>query len=113
MKDDVEQYVANAAEHGHCTETRDFKRGHAAFDRMEAALGRLRQRDDKGESILRELLSHPNGWVRLASATHLLPLRTDCACKTLERLASGPQSYVEFNAKMVLREWRSGTLKVS
>jgi hypothetical protein len=59
-----------------------FKKGNAAFDRMEVALGRLRQRDDKGESILRELLAHSDGWVRLASARHLLPLRADCACKT-------------------------------
>ena len=113
MKNDIEQYVANAAEHGRCTETGDFKKGNSAFDRMEAALTRLRQRSDKGESILTELLAHPNGWVRLEAATHLLPLRADLACLTLEQLSSGPQGYLEFDAKMVLREWRSGRLKVS
>ena len=112
MKNDIEQYVANAAEHGRWTETGNSKKGNAAFDRMEAALTRLRQRRDKGESILTELLGHPDGWVKLEAATHLLPLRPDRACTTLEELSSGPQSYLEFNAKMVLREWRSGRLKV-
>jgi hypothetical protein len=79
---------------------------------MLTAIARLRQRADRGESILTELLAHPNGWVRLGAATHLLPLREDRACSVLEQLSSGPRGYLEFDAKMVLREWRAGRLKV-
>jgi hypothetical protein len=107
-----DRYIAAAAEHGRCTESGDYKKGNAAFDRMKAALAELRGRADRGESILMELLDHPNGWVRLDAATDLLPLRADLASTILENLASGPQSQLEFMAKMVLREWRAGRLNV-
>ena len=94
-----DRYIAEAAEHGRCTESGDYKRGNAAFDRMKAALAELRGRADRGESILMELLNHPNGWVRLDAATDLLPLRAELASTILENLASGPQSQLEFNAK--------------
>ena len=112
MVDPKDRYIAAAAEHGRCTESGDYKRGNAAFDRMVAALAELRERADRGGSVLIELLNHPNGWVRLEAATHLLPLRTELASTILENLASGPQSQLEFIAKMVLQEWRAGRLNV-
>ena len=112
MVDPKDRYVAEAAEHGRCTESGDYKRGNAAYDRMKGALAQLRTRADQGESVLMELLNHPNGWVRLDAATHLLPLRAELASQVLEELSSGPQSQVEFNAVMVLREWRAGRLNV-
>jgi hypothetical protein len=104
--------IAAAAEHGRSTESGDYKKGNAAYDRMIAALAELRERADRGESVLKELLDHPNGWVRLDAAIHLLPLRAELASTVLEDLASGPQSQLEFNAKMGLREWRAGKLNV-
>jgi hypothetical protein len=112
MADPKDRYLAAAAEHGRCTESGDYKKGNAAYDRMIAALAELRERSDRGESILIELLNHPNGWVRLDAAIHLLPLRAELASTTLENLASGPQSQLEFIAKMGLREWRAGKLNV-
>jgi hypothetical protein len=110
--DPKDRYIAEDAEHGRCTESGDYKRGNAAFDRMIAALAELRGRADRGESILMELLNHPDGWVRLDAAADLLPLRAELAFNILENLASGPQSQLEFMAKMVLREWRAGRLNV-
>jgi hypothetical protein len=112
MVDPKDRYIAAAVEHGRCTESGDYKRGNAAFDRMKVALTELRGRADKGESILMELLNHPNGWVRLDAAADLLPLRAELATTILENLASGPQSQLEFMAKMILREWRAGRLNV-
>jgi hypothetical protein len=112
MMDPKDRYVAEATEHGRCTESGDYKRGNAAYDRMIVALGELRSFHDRGESVLIELLTHPNGWVRLGAATHLLPLQVDLASQVLEDLASGPQSQMEFGAMMVLREWRAGRLNV-
>ena len=74
MVDSKDRYIAEAAEHGRCLESGDFKRGNAAYDRMIAALAELRERADRGESTLMELLTHPSGWVRLEAATHLLPM---------------------------------------
>ena len=113
MVDPKDRFIAEAAEHGRCTESGDYKRGNAAFDRMLTALGELQGYADRGESVLTELLNHPNGWVRLGAAAHLLPLRAELASKVLEDLASGPRSEVEFGARMVLREWRAGRLNVS
>jgi len=112
MVDPKDRYVAEITEHGRCAESGDFKKGNAAYDRMIAALAELRERADRGASVLIELLAHPNGWVRLYAATHLLPLRVEPASKVLEDLASGPQSEIEFSATMVLREWRAGRLNV-
>ena len=112
MVDAKDRYIAEATEHGRCTESGDYKKGNAAFDRMTEALAELRERADRGESLLIELLNHSNKWVRLGAATNLLPLRVDLASQVLEDLASGPQSHVEFDAKMVLREWRAGRLNV-
>ena len=61
MVDSKDRYVADATEHGRCTETGDYKRGNAAYDRMIAALKELRGQADRGESVLVELLNHPNG----------------------------------------------------
>ena len=112
MVDLKDRYVAAATEHGCCTESGDYKKGNAAYDQMSAALAELRECPDRGESVLIESLNHPNGWVQSSAATHLLPLRAELACTVLEKLAAGPQSQLEFNAKMVLREWRAGRLKV-
>jgi hypothetical protein len=79
---------------------------------MMAALAKLRSQVDRGEAILVGLLGHPDGWVRLSAATHLLPLWADPASATLEDLASSPRAAPRFEAEMVLREWRAGRLKV-
>jgi uncharacterized protein DUF2019 len=110
--DPENSYIIEAAEHGRCLENGDFKRGNAAFDRKIKALSELRGRPDRGEAVLLPLLNHPNGWVKVSAATHLLPLRPELASAILEDLASGPQSQLEFNASMVLREWRAGKLNM-
>jgi|EndMetStandDraft_7_1072992.scaffolds.fasta_scaffold799880_1 hypothetical protein len=112
MVDPKDRYIAEAAEHGDCTESGDFNKGNAAYDRMMATLAELRGRADRGEAVLTELLNHPNGWVRLYAATHLLPLRVELASQVLGDLASGPQSEIEFSATMVLQEWAAGRLNV-
>lgn len=112
MTSPKDRYIAATVEHGRCTENGDFRKGNAAFDRMKAVLAELRQGVDRGESVLVELLDHPDGWVRVGAATHLLPLREELATSVLEKLASGPQGMIEFDASMVLQEWRKGALKV-
>ena len=46
------------------------------------------------------------GW----SAVHSLEIAPEKAERVLDAIAAGPMSLEEFSAKMVLREWRSGTL---
>ena len=110
--DEKNRYVIAAAEQGRFLESADSEKANAAFDTMMAALAKLRSQVDRGEAIPAELLDHPDGWVRVSAATHLLPLRAEPACTTLEGLASGPCGELPFEAEMVLREWRAGRLKV-
>jgi hypothetical protein len=104
--------VAEATEYGRGSEAADSKKVNAAYRRLAAVLTRLRACSDKGESILVDLVRYSNGWVRLWAATDLLPLRPELASTALEELAAGPPGKVRFDAKMVLREWRAGRLKV-
>ena len=110
MNDWKDRFISEAIEHGQCVESGEFRQGNAAFGRLVKAVGELRGHADQGEAVLTALLAHPNGWVRLGAAKYLLPLRAELASTVLENLASGPQSHMEFDAKMVLNEWRAGRL---
>ena len=109
---DKDNYIAEVTEYGRWSEKGDSRKVNAAYDRIKAALAKLRTSADSGEVVLLELLDHPNGWVRLFAATDLLPLRADRASPILEDLVSGPPGELRFDARMVLQEWRAGRLKV-
>jgi hypothetical protein len=82
-----------------------------AHDRLHRALRELRTQPDRGETTLLGLVNHANESVCGWAATHLLPLTPDVAIAVLERLASGSGD-VAFDARMVLKEWRAGRLKL-
>jgi hypothetical protein len=107
----VEVYAVAAMDHGAATDRGDYKKANAAYDKVMEALEKIRALPDRGRSVLTDLLLHDNPYVRCAAATHLLPLDEDAAITTLSQLTSEPP-FVGFNAKMVLREWKAGRLKV-
>jgi len=84
MMDWKDRFVTEATEHRRCIESGDFKPG--TMNGLIATLGELRGRADGGQSALTELLDHPNGWVRLGAARHLLPMRAELASTILESL---------------------------
>ena len=106
----AEDYAAAAGQHGECTERGDYRTGNKAYERIIRALNSLRALPDRGEEILLSLLNHTDDWVKIWSATHLLPLRAETACDALERLAAGGSRHVASDAKIVLQEWRAGRL---
>jgi len=107
----VDTFVRAATAHGAATDSGDHKEANAAYTRMIAALKKIREHADEGNAILTDLLVHEDPHVRLSAATFLLPLDEDAAIRVLEALASEPP-FVGFNAKMVLREWKAGRLKL-
>jgi hypothetical protein len=107
-----DQYIVKAVGYGRCAEAGGLKKVNAAYFRVKKALARLRLDPDRGESILTELLDHPDAWLRSLAATHLLPLRADLASPVLEVLASGTSGVLRLTAEMALKEWRAGRLKV-
>ena len=106
------RYIAAAADYGRFSISGDHIRGNSAYREMKAALAELRKSADRGETILSEVLDHPNGWVRMMAATHLLPMRPELASSTLKNLASDPERDLRIEAELVLREWQMGRLKV-
>ena len=106
-----EEYREAAERHGTNTISGDYKKTNKAYDDLVKVLHRMRQLDDRGESILlRAAQDHTNS-VACWAATHLLPLSEQEAIKVLERIASG-QGPIAFDAEMVLEEWRAGRLTV-
>lgn len=108
----MENYVAEIAEYGRCSERYDHKKGNPAFRRVETALRAVRATEDKGEAVLISLLDHSNPWVRFLAATHLLPLRADLALSILEQIAAASQGVLRLQVDLVLQEWRHGRLEV-
>ena len=104
-------YARAAAAHGAAMDRGDHKKSNAAYDALMSALALLRESSDQGRSTLTGLLEDEDTHVRCAAATHLLPLDEDAATRALEALVSEPP-FVGFNAKMVLREWKAGRLRV-
>ena len=104
-------YAQAAAEHGLATDRGEHEKANAAHDTLMRALAALRESSDKGRLTLMGLLEHRDPHVRCWAATHLLPLDEDAATRALGALASEPP-FVGVDAKMVLREWRAGRLKV-
>jgi len=107
----ADAYAQAAAGQGAAMDRGDHKMSNAAYDRKMRALAKLRESPDQGRSILTKLLEHEDPHVRCSAATHLLPLDEQAATRALEALTSEPP-FVGFNAKMVLREWKAGRLKV-
>jgi hypothetical protein len=112
MNDFVARYVDAAERHGKSTERGTAMSANRAHDQLMEALRGLRAMPDRGEAGLLELISHQSDWVREWASTHLLPLAEARALATLEELTNAKSAFVRVNAKMVLREWRAGRLKV-
>lgn len=108
----LKNYVAAAHAHGDASQKGDYEKANEAYERLISALLELRQSNDKGAILLKEMLNNKDSYVRCAAATHLLPLEKEVAISALEQLAADQTSLAGFNAKMVLREWRAGKLKV-
>lgn len=110
-EDAGDAYVQAAAAHGAAMDRGDHEKSNAAYGRKLRALAKLREASDQGRATLTRLLAHQNAHVRCSAATHLLPLDEDAATLALDALASEPP-FVGFNARVVLREWKAGRLKV-
>ena len=106
-----EAYSKAAITHGGATDRGDHKKANAAHARLMRALEKVREASDRGRSTLTALLAHDDPHVRCWAATHLLPLEEDAGIATLSQLTSEPP-FIGFNAKMILREWQAGRLKL-
>jgi len=107
----TEEFVDAAAAHGASTDSGDAKGANRAHDRIMKTLAKIKPLSDQGEGILTALLDHENDSVKGWAATYLLPLNQEAAIATLEDIGAA-RGLVAFDAKMVLKLWREGTLKL-
>ena len=105
-------YVSAAATYGEALKSGDHKAANSSFGRIHELLAKLRLNSDRGKVALGEILSaSDNPHVRCSAATHLLPLDESSAMDVLETV-SLEEGIVGFHAKMVIREWNAGRLKI-
>lgn len=111
IKDIIVQYVETARNHGDAIENGDYKKANSNYKKNMKALDKLRQFGKEGCDELFNLLNHDNLRVRLSAATQLLNTKNKEAIHTLKKISKEP-GIVGFSAKMVLKEWKSGNLKI-
>lgn len=110
MEDLLAKYVDNAVLHGEGTEIGDHLKTNAAHDALVEVCRAIKEKDSSLKVLL-PLLEHNEISVRGWAATHLLPVAESSATKVLEVIANGDDLFA-LSAKMVLKEWRDGTLKL-
>lgn len=112
METILDEYIAAAHVHGEASVKGDNEEANEAYSKLIAIVRQLRQAPDQGAADLKEALKNEDAHVQCWAATHLLPLDETIAVSTLERLAADSASLAGFDAKMVLREWRAGSLTI-
>lgn len=115
MSNDTEklesEYRKYAEEHGSAYKDYDYKRTNKFHDKFMVLLPRMRENSDRGEEILRRLMKDKSGTVVLWAGTHSLPIAEKEAIATLDSIVQKGGVF-GFDAKMVIREWQGGRLKV-
>jgi hypothetical protein len=108
----IEQYRKAAMRHGDAVEKGKSKIANKWFDQGIRISHHFRRGGAEMQRAFMVLLYDINPWVRCRAATHSLEFAPVEALKALEQVAAGPPSLVQFNAEMVLREWRAGRLQI-
>ena len=67
--------------------------------------------DAAGRAAIMELAAHPDPWVRVQAAGHVLMWAPEVATPVLEGLANG-RGLFAISAEYTLREYRAGRLRV-
>lgn len=105
----IDIYMKNAVIHGEGTLEGNYKKTNKAHDKLINAYKKIKEFDNKLNSLL-PLLSNENISVRSWSATHLLPHSNEA--KDILKKISKEDGLLAFDAKMVLKEWENGNLKL-
>lgn len=107
----LERYVVSARGHGEATENGDHRRANRCYRGIMKALHELDTDTVNGRGSLLDILSYDVPSVRAWAATHLLNMYPDEAVAALEEVVRLP-TIVGFDAQVVLKEWRKGTLRI-
>lgn len=104
-------YEATAALYGEAMEKGDFDQACLCLEKNEKSFRRLRRFGKQGKQSLFDFLKHPNPFVRISAATHLLGTYKAQSIQVLEQLVDNP-GFQGFNARMVLDDYIKGDIVV-
>jgi hypothetical protein len=107
----LKEYADAALIHRSATHEGKHKIANRAYGRISAVMRELKERGPQAQSALLRLLNDERIEVRGWAAAHALAFVPDQATRVLEDIASGPPSIEEFDAKMILQQWRTGRLR--
>jgi len=107
----IKVYEATAVLYGEAMEEGDFDQACFCLEKNERAFRNLRSVGKQGEQTLFGLFNHPNPFVRISAATHLLGSYKAQSIQVLEQLAD-KQGFQGFNARMVLDDYIKGDMVV-
>jgi hypothetical protein len=107
----MEEFVKAAIDHGKYTMSGNSRLCNRAYDKIIQSLRVFRKLSDEGKSTLAALIAHPDDSVKTWASTYLLPLEEKVALSVLESVASR-SGLIAFDARMVIKEWSAGRLKL-
>ena len=105
------RYRKYAQGHGDGSRSGDFRTTNRNHDKLVALLPELRAIGDRGEEILRRLMTDPSDAVAGWAATHSLPIAEKDALSTLRAIAR-KGGIIGLDAEMVIKEWKGGRLTI-
>jgi len=107
----VSQCVEYAEKHGVAANevVTNYRNTNRLYDKTYTLFKELKSSGREGLDALRNLLEHPNDYVRAKAAIFLLSVDTDKARKILEEMSNRPGIF-GFSMSMTLKEWDKGNL---
>ena len=105
----IEEYKDYAINHGKAILEGDSDTANQNYDKLKTVLQKIREFGNEGGLALLSLLEEDNQSIRCWAATDSLKFDENKAKKALKKL-SKEDGIIAFDAKMVLKEWKKGTL---
>jgi hypothetical protein len=107
----INEYRLFAQNHGRATLDGESAQANINYDRIIESLHKIRQFGNEGNVALLLLTEDADQSVRCWAATHSLNYNERKAKEILKKLSKG-KGIIAFDAKIILNEWKKGTLKL-
>lgn len=106
----LEEYLNACIKNGEYLDKGDSKNANKQFRIILKIENDLKSKHEFGLEKLLSYLEHPSAYVRLHTATIVIPISPEKAKDVLTELSKG-RGTVAFTAEMTLSEWEKGNLK--
>ena len=105
------QFLETALRRAEFLREHESKKANKEYDKLHRLKNKLRELPDKGDSLLKRIVSHSDLDVRILAAAALLAVDEPYAISVLEDVSARDAGLQSFTAEMTLREWRKGSIR--